>query len=149
MQTQIDLFPLGTCYYSQILISPQIPPVPPVSSHLLPGQDPSQEGRVSWSCSWSGAGKQAANQPLCHVLSSSPRGIAAAATAAETRLVTLGKGKPTRFQLSPNQPPIMRGINQLQADPSPAVAPWLSQRTARNADCHWRQGSPSRPWGTP
>lgn len=28
MQTQIDLFPLGTCYYSQILISLQIPPVP-------------------------------------------------------------------------------------------------------------------------
>lgn len=28
MQTQIDLFPVGTSYYSQILISLQIPPVP-------------------------------------------------------------------------------------------------------------------------
>lgn len=44
MQTQIDLFPLGTCYYSQILISLQIPPVPaasfPTSS---PGQDPGSQ----------------------------------------------------------------------------------------------------------
>lgn len=37
MKTQIDLFPLGTCYYSQILISLQIPPVPTASS-LLPPQ---------------------------------------------------------------------------------------------------------------
>lgn len=36
MQTQIDLFPLGTCYYSQILISLQIPPVPTASSPLPP-----------------------------------------------------------------------------------------------------------------
>lgn len=35
MQTQIDLFPSGTRYYSQILINLQMPPVPPVSS---PGQ---------------------------------------------------------------------------------------------------------------
>lgn len=47
MQTQIDLFPLGTCYYSQILINLQIPPVPSVSS---PGQNPgSQEaGAPKW-----------------------------------------------------------------------------------------------------
>lgn len=38
MQTQIDLFPLGTCYYSQILISLQIPPVP--TAPPPPDQDP-------------------------------------------------------------------------------------------------------------
>lgn len=135
MQTQIDLFPLGTCYYSQILISLQIPPVPIASpTRFLPGQDPgarnghqqkkgypgphrvdSQEERPALGQQGVPAtpgelravhlltGRQL-TEPFCHVLDSSPRGTAAAAAEAETGLVTLGKGKPTCFQLSPNQP---------------------------------------------
>lgn len=36
MQTQIDLFPVGMRYYSQILISLQIPPVPLASPTTPP-----------------------------------------------------------------------------------------------------------------
>lgn len=149
MQTQIDLFPLGTCYYSQILIRLQIPPVPAASSPFPPqARTPAprrlrpqnrhqqkegypgphgaasqgerlvlrQEGcesRESESCCLTGG---QLTEPSCHVLHSSRRGTAAAAAEAETGLVTLGKRKPTCFQLSPNQPPDYDG-NKSQSQP--------------------------------
>lgn len=141
IQTQIDLFPVGTSYYSQILISLQIPPVPPAfPTCSSSGQDPGsrETGDRTWTWTEEGAprvpgcaqprrgqglcNKMHAGQagrakscsslnlwrqltePLCHVLDSLPRGTAAAAAEAETGPVTLGKGKPTCFQLSPNRP---------------------------------------------
>lgn len=64
MQSQIDLFPMGTSYYSQILISLQIPPVPLTSPHhSSSGQDPgSQETRDQ---TWPWAEEGASGVPQC------------------------------------------------------------------------------------
>lgn len=51
IQTQIDLFPVGMSYYSQILISLQIPPVPPAfPTCSSSGQDPGsrETGDRTW-----------------------------------------------------------------------------------------------------
>lgn len=143
MQTQIDLFLLGTRYYSQILINLQIPPVSPASSpcqgpcsqepgapewtpaggvcraprstgqgkRLALGQA-KPEGGESWSCS-SSHQRALLSCPgqftVWHC--SSGRG-------GGNRLVTLGKGKPTCFQRSPNPPPDYDG-NKSQAQRRP------------------------------
>lgn len=133
MQTQIDLFPLGTCYYSQILISLQIPPVPmaphPQSRTLAPWRLGPQNGHQqeegspgplrgetnAWVREARGQGGQGEpgatpvqshgqlTEPFCHVLDSSPRGTAAAAGGGNRPCYTW-EGKPTCFQLSPNRP---------------------------------------------
>ena len=54
-------------------------------------------------------------EPFCHVPDTSPRGTAAVAAEVGTRLVTLGKGKPTCFQLSLNQPPDYDGNKSVSA----------------------------------
>lgn len=156
MQTQIDLFPLGTCYYSQILISLQIPPVSmapyPQSRTLAPWRLGPQNGHQqeegsprppkgetnAWVREARGQGGQGEpgaahvqsrgqlTEPFCHVLDSSLRGIAAAAAEAETGLVTLGKENQHVSNSHQTDRGIMTGINQ----PQPRPQPWGRRQAA-------------------
>lgn len=157
MQTQINLFPLGTCYYSQILISLQIPPVPTVSSPSSPqartlapgrlgpqngnqqkegysgprgatgqeerpglGQEEPEAGRAR---SRASSDRQAANRALLSRPGQFTAWHCSSSRGGGNRPCYTWEGKPTCFQLSPNQPPDYDGDkSQSQPRPQPREA---------------------------